>query len=208
MSQSKHRQTLVSCDNCGTQTPLLEAINPPGDYEYCDTECYYQHRGEKILRQIRNDHTKCASCYAERKTTSHPSEDWKHKKASAVELVLQSGGRYHDVDGKIALDATQAPDRKPTASDSIIGFEFLTEKVLKAHGFTYCRCGNVEHHTESESLRSVDLTDVIVNLWDLLLDYYEKDQFGDNKPDKDVLLESLKESDMDFAYSIGRAVYE
>jgi len=207
MSQSKHNTIIVNCDNCDRQLPLSRALTPPGDDEFCSTECYHRHKGANIQRQIRTDHTRCATCYAERKKTSHPSEDWKHKHESPVELVLQSDGQYHDVDGEIALDATQAPNRKPTATDSIIGFEYLTENIEYANGFSYCKCGNVRHSTESEELRNIELQEVIVNLWGLLKDYYDKGQFGDNKPDKQVLFDTLKESDMDFELSIGKAVY-
>jgi hypothetical protein len=77
----------------------------------------------------------------------------------------------------------------------------------REHGFTFCQCGNIDHYAEVDELRNVDLQDVLVNLWSLLIEYYEQDQFGDNRPEKDVLFETLKESDLDFRLALGKAVY-
>jgi len=79
--------------------------------------------------------------------------------------------------------------------------------MMREHGFTYCKCGNIDHYAEIDELRGVDLQDVLVNLWKLLKEYYEQDQFGDNQPDKEILFDTLKESDLDFRLALGKAVY-
>jgi len=66
----------------------------------------------------------------------------------------------------------------------------------------------VDHFGESEEIRNVNPNEVIQNLWSLLVDYYQKGQFGDNRPDQNLLIEGLKESGLDYTYSAGKCVYE
>jgi len=144
-------------------------------------ECYHRHKGENILRQIQNDHTFCSTCFGRLKRIDKPPQETIDK------LKIHNGWE---------------------SAQSLVGFQYTTPRVNYEHGFSFCECGNIDHYTDSDELRNVDLTDAITNLWSLLVEYHEKDQFGENKPDKEVLLEALEESDMDFKYAIGKAVYD
>jgi len=164
------------CSYCGgTRSPETSVKG-----SFCSIECYWKHKGENIHRQIDNDHTRCSSCYARRKTVSVPPEEFVRDKK------IRNG--IH-------------------SAESIVGFEYLEPHMEREHGFTYCKCGNIDHYAEIDELRGVDLQDVLVNLWSLLIEYYEQDQFGDNRPDKEILFDTLKESDLDWRLALGRSVY-
>jgi len=175
-----HATLKTDCSYCETELDRREALSPTSDDDYCSSEHYFQHRGEKVINQIQSDHTFCSSCFAKRKTIDKPTDSF-----------LQRIGYENGFETKQA----------------VVGFEYHTPAVEKDHGFVYCKCGNIDHHAEIEELRNSDLKDVLVNLWSLLVDYHEKDQFGDNEPDREVLFNTLKESDMDFELAIGKSVY-
>jgi len=147
---------------------------------YCSEDCFYRERGESVIRQIKSDHTVCTSCFAKLKTVDTPPTE-----------TLRRIGIENGVHSKEAL----------------VGFQYRTPNMEREHGFTYCKCGNIDHYAEIDELRGVDLQDVLVNLWSLLREYYQKDQFGDNRPDKDILFDTLKESDLDFRLALGKSVY-
>jgi len=172
MSTTQHHKS--TCKACETD---FDVFYTPG---YCSEECFYRSKGQSVIRQIKNDHTYCTSCYAKRKVVDKPPEEFTQK------LKAYNGFE---------------------SAQSVVGFEYLTPNVKQDHGFLYCKCGNIDHHAEIEELRSIDRQDVIVNLWTLLKEYYQENQFGENTPDKDVLFDTLKESEFDFEYAIGVAVY-
>jgi len=147
---------------------------------FCSHECFHKHKGENIIRQIKSDHTVCTSCFGTLKNIDKPPRDF-------LERINVENG-FH-------------------TKQAIIGFEYTTPRVEYEHGFSYCRCGNIDHYAEIDELRGVDLQDVLVNLWGLLREYYQQDQFGDNKPHKEVLFDTLKESDLDWRLALGKAVY-
>jgi len=147
---------------------------------FCGIECWYRHKGENILSQIQTDHTYCSSCFALRKEIDKPPAEFKRR------LKITNG---------------------PESGESLQGFQYYTPNVEKADGFVYCKCGNIDHHAEVTELRDISLKDVLVNLWGLLVDYYEKGQLGEQKPDRSVLFNTLKESDLDFAYAIGKSAF-
>lgn len=150
------------------------------DAQYCSEVCYWKERGASVIRQIQNDHRFCTSCYARRKHIDKPPEEFRRK--------LKAENGYE-------------------SAESVVGFQYHTPAVKRDHGFIYCKCGNIDHYADIEELRDIDRKDVIVNLWSLLVEYYHDNQFGENTPDKDVLFDTLKESEFDFEYAIGKAVY-
>jgi len=147
---------------------------------FCSIECWYKSRGDNITNQIAIDHTHCSSCFAKSKEIDKPPE------AFLSRINIENG--FH-------------------SKEAIVGFQYRTPNVEREHGFTYCKCGNIDHYAAIGELRDIQLKDVLTNLWSLLVRYYKQDQFGDNKPDKDVLFNTLKASEMDFALAIGKAVY-
>jgi len=167
----------VQLTACKSCGTEFEYGHKPG---YCSEACYYRNRGESVIRQIQNDHTYCSTCYAKTKEVDTPPTE-----------TLRRIGIENGVHSKEAL----------------VGFQYRTPNMEREHGFTYCKCGNIDHYAEIDELRGVDLQDVLVNLWSLLVEYYNKDQFGDNQPDKEVLFDTLKESDLDWRLALGRSVY-
>jgi len=147
---------------------------------FCSIECWYKSRGDNITNQIAIDHTHCSSCFAKRKEIDKPPEEFLSR------INIENG--FH-------------------SKEAIVGFQYRTPNVEREHGFTYCKCGNIDHYAAIGELRDIQLKDVLTNLWSLLVRYYHNDQFGDNKPDKQVLFDTLKESKMDFELAIGKSVY-
>ena len=193
----------------GTCFECRDSFELPGyDRDYCSYECYLKGRGESIFEQVRNDHTRCSTCWGLRKRISPPTEEWKHRKGSAYQLALDNGGTLEKHNGKQVLNYTEVTGTRPVDVDSVVGFEYDTEIVFQEHGLKYCQCGNVDHFGESEEIRNVNPNEVIQNLWSLLVEYYKKGQFGDNKPNQELLIEGLKESGLDYQYASGKCVYE
>jgi len=148
---------------------------------YCSQECYHRHRGENTIRQIQSDHTVCSSCFATLKTVDTPPSEF-------LQRISVENGEH--------------------TREALVGFEYHTPNLRKDHGFSYCKCGNIDTYAEITELQEIDLADVVVNLWSLLVDYYHADQFGDNRPDKDTLFETLQEHGTEWELAIGRCVYE
>lgn len=150
-------------------------------HKFCSRDCWLKSKGESVIRQIETDHTRCSSCFAKRKEIDKPTD-------SFLQRIGFSNG-FH-------------------SKQAIVGFEYYTPNIHKDHGFIYCQCGNIDHSAQINELRDIHTKDVLVNLWELLIDYYEKGQFGDAKPEKEVYFETLKDSELDFALAIGKSIYK
>ena len=200
MSTTQYPQT--ECETCG------ESFRAGYNDSFCSAGCKWRHKGENVQRQINSDHTRCSTCYGRLKLIDPPTDDWKHKKGSGYQVALDHGATLSKEAGKQVLDYTSVTGTRPVDVSSVIGFEYYTPRVHKDHGLTYCQCGNVDHFGESEEIRNVNPNEVIQNLWSLLVEYYKKGQFGDNRPNQELLIEGLKESGLDYVYSAGKCVYE
>jgi len=134
------------------------------------------------------------------------------QKGDGVLNMIASDHRFCSSCFKRRKNIEKPPDsflrRRPQLlQDAIIGFEYLTPSMQQAHGLLYCECGNVDHYADHDVLKELDLAGAITNLWAILALYYEEGQFGDNRPDRDVLLESLDETGMGWCEALGRSVY-
>lgn len=97
-------------------------------------------------------------------------------------------------------------DRPIPIRDAIVGFEYYTSVVQKAHGFAYCECGNVEHFSENAFLRDLDPNTAIKNLGTLLGTYYNENQIPE-KPAVKELVETIQTQE-DYTLAIGKSVFK
>jgi len=191
----------TECEHC------TETFTAGYNQAYCSGSCYYRERGASFFEQLHSDHTHCSTCFAQKKVVSPPTPDWKQKNGEYTSYALSNGGFLDKHNGKQVLDVTEAIDRRPLTTDVVIGFEYHTENYIKEHGFSWCVCGTGEHYASDTTIRAIELQKTIYNLFDLLQEYTEQEQFGDNTPDLNLLCEELKRTNLDWEESIGRAIY-
>lgn len=188
MSATTHQSETYTCQHCGG--PFERTTSVCGSF--CSERCLYRHRGEKALHQIVSDHRWCATCFRQIKTTHRPPES---------EL------RSMDVPRHIR--------------DVFIGFQERTEHATEGvdiaertdgssrrieYTRTSCSCGAVDPCDRHEVLRHLDPAETIQSLW-ACLNSLERDGTLQRRPDQDVYLKALRESDRDWVYAIGRALY-
>ena len=204
----------------GTCFSCREEFDLPGyDGDVCSEECHYRHKGEKAVNILRHDHRLCASFGRWVKTVSRPNEDWKHERSSAVETVLKNGGEYHNVDGLgIALDATDASDRRPTATEQVIGYQYPTENAehvekeyaIDEYRVQYgtglgCKCGMTNTRETDNILRGIELASVLAN-YVVVFRELEREGQLDQRMSKDVFFETFKDT-RDIEHAVGKGLH-
>lgn len=189
MATSIQRYSCAHCD--GERQP-----NATVKGSFCSRECWYKHKGRKALNTIQFDHTVCGTCGRVRATVENPRPE-----GQKWYLEQPKDGTF-----------TYNPE-----SDSV-DFETWgqTETIEAAIGRRYstpneqggaCKCGTISTVEAHDILRNIELDKVLVRLFKRLR---EKERDGElsNTPDKDSLFSAFKESNGDFAYAAGRALYE
>jgi hypothetical protein len=216
MSVSKSQQ-LSECQHCQS------AYSHGYDGQYCSEECFHSRKGDKALNQLRQDHRLCGTCGGTLKNVEPPTEDWEHEHGSRVQVALNHGGKLVDADEPgtpYGLDLTECADRRATATDSVIGFQYRTpeaEDALKEvegpneyarilHSTTGCICGSTDHTKTEDILRECDPVRVLTKYTVAFRKLYRTGAI-DRKIDKRTFFNSYKES-RDFELALGRALYE
>jgi len=203
-----------TCYECGESFELPNTFD-----EVCSETCYYQRKGESALNLLRYDHRLC-TCGRRLKETHCPSDDWKRLRSSAYETVLEHGGELHNVDGKLALDATQASERRPSATDAVIGFQSRThnaetvEKEFQGpdqyiriyRTGTGCECGITDTREKDDALHSVELATVLANYVKRFRELEREGQL-DQKIDKQTFFDTFRET-QDITFALGKALHE
>lgn len=207
-----------TCYECGTG---FEESGYDDNDEVCSAECYYQRKGRKALKNLQSDHTLCPSCGTILKTTTGPSEDWKHKRGSHYELVLDRGAKLtNGVDG-ITLDVSDLPEIRPTEVESIIGYEFHTESATQGvdeiesdtHNIQFERvscgnCGMVNPQDEPHKfLQNIDTAKVLTRIFRRLREKYDVGCLS-SKIDKQRYFDGYKASNGDLVYAVGYGLGE
>lgn len=61
--------SFVDCDETRTEYSTVAG-------SFCSTECHRRHEGRALLRDIRQDHRFCWSCFRQRKDVERPTDDF------------------------------------------------------------------------------------------------------------------------------------
>ena len=188
MSATTPQTETYTCEHCGGPRKISTSVGG----SFCSEHCLFRHRGEKALRQIITDHRWCATCFRQIKTTHRPSED--DLKAMDVPRHIRDAFiGYQDVtehatDGVDVTDAVEGSSRR---------IEYTR---------TSCSCGAVDPCDRHEVLRQLDPAETIQSLW-TCLNRLERDGTLQRRPSQTPYLEALRESNRDWVYAIGRALY-
>lgn len=201
---------------CDQRYPQDQAVNG----SFCSTVCYYAHRGTAALAKIRADHRFCATCFSPIKEVEFPSERWEERKASKLDLALDTGAEFDGDANQLVLDATDCPGRvQPTSADAVIGEQHTTEHTTLAtdiqvedrdwrrhyHGRWACRCGNIDVSCREDAIAKAEGGRVLLNLlrtlWTL-----ERDGVISSRASKDRLFGAFEDRPGDFEYAVGRAL--
>jgi len=189
MSATEHATETYTCRQCdGPRTPELSVGG-----SFCSERCLFRHRGAKVLQQIAADHRWCATCFRQIKHTHRPPE------SELVELNIPKHIRDAFVGYQYRTDhATDGVDEAERADGSERRIEFTR---------TSCECGAVDPSDQHEVLRELDPAATIQSLWACLVRLEEHGTIQ-RRPSKSAYLDALRESDCDWTYAIGRALYE
>lgn len=134
MSQSAQPKA-NTCDNCGDVKPITELVTPANGV-YCDEECRLTHKGEKLLRNIEQDHRFCATCYKPLRVVYRPAEG----------------------------EAPSLRKKALLIRESFIGFQDLTEHAESGDYGVECDCGNIQHYHSEPTLRNGEPYEHFLNL--------------------------------------------
>ena len=160
---------------------------------FCSERCLYRHRGEKALRRIAADHRYCATCFRQLKTVDRPDdrvlEDAGVSKLTRSAFVGLQSRTEHAVDG--------VDEREPVGA--------VRDRPIKFTR-TSCECGTVDPSDRHAVLRELDPKQTVQSLWACLV-ALERDGTLQKRPSKDAYLQALRETDLDWAYAVGRALY-
>ncbi|AXR79006.1 hypothetical protein [Natrarchaeobaculum sulfurireducens] len=201
-----------TCRHCEDEHPIETAVG-----QFCSEACKRLDRADKALSQLRSQHYLCGTCGGQLKEITPPDEDWQHEHGSQTQVALNHGGKYHNVDGAIALDATDCEDIQRTATDAVIGFEDPTDhaaEVVKetehAHGLRQyrtgigCVCGATDHSSTDDLLREADPARVLANYVQAFR-LLERKEAIHWRLDKDAFFETYRET-RDFELALGTAL--
>ena len=146
---------------------------------FCSRQCHLQHRGQKALNVIRNDHRWCATCFRKLKEIERPPMD-------APEFVV--GYQYPTEHMRPSVDSRGA-----------LG----VEQHWRRWG---CECGNVDHRHRDDILEDVEIDGAVYNLL-VCLHELEADGPLTERADPDRLFGALRQRWRDWEYAIGAALY-
>lgn len=188
MSATPTTQETYTCRHCGG--PREAATSVGGSF--CSERCLYRHRGEKALRRIASDHRWCATCFRQVKETTRP-DDIELQDAGVSKLVRQSFVGFEDptehaVEGVDDREHRDNPYRRT------------------AYTRTSCECGAVDPNDRHAVLRDLDPEATMQSLWQCLVALEEHGTLQ-RRPSKPVYIEAIRESNRDWIYAIGRALY-
>lgn len=198
-----------TCPSCNQEFQIAAAVNG----SFCSRKCWLTHRGEKALKTLRHDHRLCSTCGARIKRTEGPSQAWADERGSPYETTLNHGGELHNTPLGMALDATEASQRKPIAVDSIIGYEYHTtdategvdgeERPTGEATWTRisCTCGNVDPSEEIEELREIHTARTLANVYKRLVEKYDTGEL-DQRINKQRYFDAYKDTSS-LAYAVG-----
>jgi len=188
MSASSQTEQTYACQQCGEDYPSRASVGG----SFCSERCLYTHRGRKALNTIASDHRWCATCFRQVKTTHRPPDS---------DLVALNIPRH--------------------IRETFVGYQYTTDNATTgvdesepegnaARRTTYtrvsCECGAVDTSDQHEVLRGLDPAQTIESLWACLV-RLEADGTLQHRPTRDAYIEALRETDLDWTYAIGRALY-
>lgn len=173
------------CDHCGA--PRSPETSVRGSF--CSADCFYRHKGANVLAKIRDDHRLCATCFRQIKEVESPPA-W--KVATLGEEISQ------------AVTGTQYPT--PDATEAVDDFSEDPYRTLERSRIA-CRCGNVDPSERDDILEDVEIETIVPQLLQTLHTLEREGQLA-HRPDKGRLFAALREHWRDWAFAIGRALYE
>ena len=188
MSATTHTAETYTCRHC--DGPRDAAASVGGSF--CSERCLYRHRGEKAIRRIAADHRWCATCFRQVKTTHRPED----------RLLEDAGVSKHTRSAFIGFQyptehATDGVDERPSEHEPYRRLEFTRIS---------CQCGAVDPGDQHEEIRDLDPKTTLQSLWHCLVTL-ERDGTLHRRPSQDAYLDALRETNRDWVYAIGRALY-
>jgi hypothetical protein len=148
---------------------------------FCSTRCYYQHQGRQVLNQIASDHRRCGTCFRQVKEVERPRE-------TDPDCVI--GWQFGTEHATTGID------------------EFSDDEFRRLEGTRLsCECGAVDPGDEHDLIREADRTETVAALWRCLVEL-ERDGSIQQRPDAGRFFDALQERPTDWAYAIGRALYD
>jgi len=209
---TRPKQATKTCKEC-------ETTYDTGYGFFCGERCYYTHKGEKALNNLKHDHRLCANCGSWLKQVSRPTDEWRQLKGSALQVALENGGILTKANGKQILDYTDVADVGVIPVDSVCGFEHATEHAENVHKefqideyrSTFgtglgCKCGVTDPRDIDETLRKIELASVLANYVLVFREFYQEGQI-DQQISKKQFFNTFKES-QDIEYSLGKALFD
>jgi len=206
---SQVQTTTYDCAYCDDeyQTPGFQG-------SFCSPHCFYAKKGDDALNLLRHNHTVCPTCGNELKSVEPPSDDWKHRKGSALDVALQNGGTLTKDHGQQVLDLTEVSGSRPVPVESVCGFQYRTEHactVEQTHEIddytevvttgTGCECGTTDLFTIDNDIQEIALTETLANYVRRFRAFWEEGQL-DQRLDKRKFFEAYKDS-RDIRYAVG-----
>lgn len=179
-----------TCSYCSESYPASEKVKG----SYCSERCYYQHKGDSALSQIKDDHRWCATCFRPVKTT------WKPNRT----LIVEPADHDQDVQYKNVLIGYQHPTEHMVWATTDDAREPADHRPRQCWG---CECGNLDLSTRDETLEDVELKQLPARLYWCLQAFAETGAL-EAEPDREQLFDALREEWRDWPYAVGRALYD
>jgi len=117
---------------CRDTFPVTNAVQG----SYCSRDCYNRHRGRRILRNVRQDHRFCWSCWRPRKTLEQPSEAYRNEHFQKSDTALA-----RTADDELEVQRVG----QEVSREAVVGFEHYTQFVESGPFGPECECDAVSH---------------------------------------------------------------
>jgi len=164
---------------------------------YCSAECYYRHKGRDIIRDIKQDHRWCATCFRPLKEVEEPPEG---------HSVWVEGPRGRP-DENVQEDVLVGYQYRTETTEWVVDEQDMPNAFLPLeHSRWGCDCGAVDPSTQSDTLRHVHAETVIDALYACLEQLAAEDNVA-HEPSRGALFDALREEPWDWPHAAGAAIY-
>lgn len=197
LSEPHPREHRYPCDYAKCDAYRTPETSVEGSF--CSTECYRHHKGWKLLKTIRYDHSWCLTCFQPYKEVEPAPSSVTDKLSSESGQALQ-GYQYPTERTVWATGEKRPPEwhRKSLASSS------LTAPIERQ---TWgCVCGATDHSAGIDEIREGNAEETIQSLWACLNDLHDRDKTP-REPSLEPFLDSFREDGFDWELAAYRAVY-
>lgn len=182
----------AKCDAFRTPETTVEG-------SFCSRECYEHHKGWKILKTVRYDHSWCLTCF-------QPYKEIEPAPSSVTDKLTGESGRalkgyQYPTERTVWVTGTRTPPEWVTGA---LASSNLTAPL--EHQTWGCTCGATNHAEAISQIRESQPVETVMSLWACLCDLYDRDKTP-YPPSKEPFLQAIREDGLNCELAAYRAIY-